>query len=42
VNTLAWKELAKRGKAWAAAASTSIARLDSDLVEGLRRLGVKA
>jgi hypothetical protein len=40
--TLAWKELARRGKAWVTAAGSSLARLDEDLVAELRGLGVKA
>lgn len=39
--TLAWKDLAARGKAWVKAAEQSLLRLDHDLVEGLRGLGVK-
>src|SRR6185503_13792998 len=30
--TLAWKDLSKRGKAWIAAAASSLARLDEDLI----------
>jgi len=40
--TIAWKELSSRGKAWVAAATSSLARLDEDLVAQLRNLGVKA
>lgn len=40
--TIAWKELASRGKAWVTAATSSLARLDEDLVAQLRNLGVKA
>jgi hypothetical protein len=40
--TIAWKELSSRGKAWVTAATSSLARLDEDLVAQLRSLGVKA
>ena len=40
--TIAWKELSSRGKAWVTAATSSLARLDEDLVSQLRSLGVKA
>lgn len=38
--TLAWKALSRRGRAWVGAASSSLSRLESDLVADLRRLGV--
>lgn len=38
--TLAWKALRRRGKAWSAAATSSLARLDPELVSELRGLGV--
>ncbi len=40
--TIAWKELSSRGRAWVSAATSSLARLDEDLVTQLRHLGVKA
>jgi hypothetical protein len=40
--TLAWKALRRRGRAWIAAATASLARLDPGLVADLRRLGVGA
>src|SRR5260221_9238591 len=40
--TIAWKDLSSRGKAWVSAATSSLARLDQDLVAQLRSLGVKA
>lgn len=40
--TLAWKALSRRGRAWIAAATASLARLDPGLVADLRRLGVGA
>jgi hypothetical protein len=38
--TLAWKALRRRGKAWTAAANSSLARLDPALVSDLRALGL--
>ena len=38
--TIAWKELARRGKAWVAAATTSLARLDEDLIAQLHDVGI--
>lgn len=38
--TLAWKALSRRGRAWVAAATVSLARLDPGLVADLRRLGI--
>jgi hypothetical protein len=38
--TLAWKALARHGKAWVSAASGSLKRMDADLVADLRHLGV--
>jgi hypothetical protein len=38
--TLAWKALSRHGKAWVSAASSSLKRMDADLVADLRRLGV--
>jgi len=38
--TLAWKALARHGKAWVSAARSSLKRMDADLVADLRRLGV--
>jgi hypothetical protein len=40
--TLAWKALRQRGKAWTTAATSSLARLDPDLVSQLRGLGVRS
>lgn len=39
--TLAWKDLAKRGKGWTAAVATSLSKTDPELMEGLRTLGVR-
>jgi hypothetical protein len=36
---LAWKALARHGKAWVSAASSSLKRMDAELVADLRRLG---
>jgi len=40
--TIAWRELSSRGRAWVSAATSSLARLDEDLVSQLRHLDVKA
>jgi hypothetical protein len=40
--TLAWKALGRRGNAWTNAARISLRLLDPDLVDKLRRLGVKS
>jgi hypothetical protein len=39
--TIAWRELSRRGSAWVTAAARSLSRLDHDLIEDLRRLGIK-
>jgi hypothetical protein len=39
--TIAWKEIGVRGKAWVTAATSSLARLDEDLIAQLRRAGIK-
>src|SRR5262249_9801289 len=39
--TLAWKELARRGKSWTAAVATSLRKADQDLMAGLRSLGLR-
>jgi len=38
--TLAWKALSRHGKAWVGAASSSLRRMDADLVADLHHLGV--
>jgi hypothetical protein len=38
--SIAWKELAARGRAWTSAAAMSLARMDDDLLVQLRRIGV--
>ncbi len=40
--TLAWKALARRGRAWVSAAMRSIARLDSNLAGALTQAGARA
>ncbi|HVR63185.1 MAG TPA: GSU2403 family nucleotidyltransferase fold protein, partial [Polyangia bacterium] len=39
--TLAWRELARRGKSWTAAARQSISKLDEEIAAGLRSLGLR-
>ena len=39
---IAWKELSSRGRAWVSAATSSLVRLDEDLVTQLGNFGVKA
>jgi hypothetical protein len=38
--TIAWKALARRGPAWTGAVAASLARLDPEIVSGLKGLGI--